>query len=118
MDVAEQQLEQIQDTLTEQHLEHEIEQVQEEVSEEIEELTEQVQDLVEQVENAEPDVIVQDFSTYSEPIDYERIADMVAERLRPQEDAPEDEPEVEAEHSEPPEDEPPNSSSFLYKKRV
>jgi translation initiation factor 2 alpha subunit (eIF-2alpha) len=119
MGVEEVKLDQIIAEQQQQETEDAIEDAIEEVKEELEEQLEEVVEALEEVVERPPDVIVQDFTT---EVDYERLSDMVADKIMarsaPVEGEPEPEPEPEQEHTEPPEDEPPNSSSFLYKKRT
>lgn len=117
-DVAEEKLDAIQDKLTEEAIKEEIEEVEEEVKEEIEEVkeevTEAIEELKEELEERPPDLIV----TPPPEIDYDHLADKVAERLRPAEPEPEVEEEPEEEELAPEEDAPPGSSSFLFRKRI
>lgn len=114
-DVAEEKLDALDDKLTEQHLEHEIEKVADDVAEEIEELKEEVQEAVETVLDRPPDLIV----TPPPELDYDLLADKVAERISTPAPVEAEEPEVEEpETQDVTPDEPPGHNSFLYKKRT
>lgn len=80
-----------------------------------------VEDLTEVVETAvaddEPETVAAPVAVASAPeIDYDVLADKVAERLRPKEDVAEAETVDDGTHVE--DDEPPSHNSFLYKKRL
>lgn len=118
-DVEEAKLDDIKDKLEEEAIKDEIEEVEEEVKEEIEEIKEEVKEELEEIKeeleeiaDKPPDLIISE----SPPIDYDLLADKVAERLGPKEE-PEAE-EVEEEELAPEEDAPPGSNSFLFRKRI
>lgn len=117
-DVEEEKLDEIQDTLREEAIKGDIAEVEEEVKEEVEEVKEEIEELEELVEelvDKPPDVIV----TPPAEIDYDLLADKVADRLKPAEPVVEDDIEDEEVAEETPdEDEPPGSNSFLFKRRV
>lgn len=117
-DTEETQLDHIGTELTTQRLEHEIEEAAKETAEVVEELTETVEELAEVVEEIverPPDLTIID----SPPIDYDLVADKVAERLKPPEPVEaETEEEVETESETHDDYEPPEHKSFLYGKRL
>jgi ElaB/YqjD/DUF883 family membrane-anchored ribosome-binding protein len=118
-DVEETKLDQIIAEQQQQETEDAIEDAIEDVKDELEDALEDVQEQLQEVIDKPADVVQQDFSTV---VDTEAVAQRTAEILLECQafNEPEDEetPDVEETHTEPPEDEPPNSSSFLYKKRV
>lgn len=114
-DTEEAQLEQILDNQEEAKLEHELEELADTVDEKLEEVVEQVEAAVEEVLERPPDLIIES----APQIDYDILADKVAERLAPPVEPnpePVDEPEPETAAAD--EDEPPESKSFLYGKRI
>lgn len=93
--------------------------VAEELGEVVSDAVEELTDVVETaVVDDEPEAVAAPVAVAAAPdIDYDVLADKVAERLRPKDDVVEAETQEDATaHVE--DDEPPSHNSFLYKKRL